>query len=323
MQYTTLGRTGLKVSRLCLGTMNFGPRTTEPDSFAIMDKALELGIQFFDTADVYGGQQGKGITESILGRWFKQGGNRREQVVLATKVFGSMKHDGLPDVNLDRGLSARKIILECENSLRRLQTDWIDLYQQHQPDPRTPIEETLRALDDLVRQGKVRYIGNSNFASWQLADADWTARQLGLNRFVSAQDELSLVFRKAEAEQLPACERFGLGFLPFFPLASGLLTGKHQGGKAAEGSRLANTQRLADRYMTPANLATVERLRGWCEKRGMSMVDLAFGWLLAKPQVSSVIAGATRPEQLEQNVKAGETKLSAEDLAEITKLLEG
>lgn len=312
MKFRNLGNSGLLVSEVGLGCNNFEMRLDLEASRKVIHKALDLGITLFDTADIYGNRGG---SETQMGKIL---GPRRKDIVLATKFGMPMDDEGRKV-----GASRRYIMQAVEDSLRRLQTDWIDLYQQHQPDPRTPIEETLRALDDLVRQGKVRYIGNSNFASWQLADADWTARQLGLNRFVSAQDELSLVFRKAEAEQLPACERFGLGFLPFFPLASGLLTGKHQGGKAAEGSRLANTQRLADRYMTPANLATVERLRGWCEKRGMSMVDLAFGWLLAKPQVSSVIAGATRPEQLEQNVKAGETKLSAEDLAEITKLLEG
>lgn len=312
MKFRNLGNSGLLVSEVGLGCNNFEMRLDIEASRKVIHKALDLGITLFDTADIYGNRGG---SETQMGKIL---GPRRKDIVLATKFGMPMDDEGRKV-----GASRRYIMQAVEDSLRRLQTDWIDLYQQHQPDPRTPIEETLRALDDLVRQGKVRYIGNSNFASWQLADADWTARQLGLNRFVSAQDELSLVFRKAEAEQLPACERFGLGFLPFFPLASGLLTGKHQGGKAAEGSRLANTQRLADRYMTPANLATVERLRGWCEKRGMNMVDLAFGWLLAKPQVSSVIAGATRPEQLEQNVKAGETKLSAEDLAEIAKLLEG
>jgi aryl-alcohol dehydrogenase-like predicted oxidoreductase len=222
----------------------------------------------------------------------------------------------------EKGASRAYIMRAVEASLKRLKTDWLDLYQQHRPDPLTPIDETLRALDDLIRQGKVRYIGNSNFASWQLADADWTSRQLGTHRFVSAQDELSLVFRKAELEQLAACARFGLGFLPFFPLASGLLTGKHRSGTAAEGSRLANMRGLADRYLTPSNVATVERLRGWCDKRGMSLTELAFAWLLAKPSVSSVIAGATRAEQVEENAKSGAAKLSAEDVREVNALLD-
>lgn len=312
MKFRNLGRSGLLVSEVGLGCNNFEMRLDLEASRKVIHKALDLGITLFDTADVYGNRGG---SETQMGKIL---GARRKDIVLATKF-------GMPmdDENVKVGAARRYIMQAVEDSLRRLQTDYIDLYQQHRPDPRTPIEETLRALDDLIRQGKVRYIGNSNFASWELADADWTARQIGTHRFVSAQDELSLVFRKAEAEQLPACARFGLGFLPFFPLASGLLTGKHRTGAAAEGSRLANTQRLADRYMTPANMATVERLRGWCDQRGIGMTDLAFAWLLAKPQVSSVIAGATKPEQLEQNVKAGETQLSADDLAEVTKLLEG
>ncbi|WP_370156800.1 aldo/keto reductase [Ferrovibrio sp.] len=312
MKFRNLGHSGLLVSEVGLGCNNFEMRLDLEASRKVIHKALDLGITLFDTADVYGNRGG---SETQMGKIF---GARRKDIVLATKF-------GMPmdDENVKVGAARRYIMQAVEDSLRRLQTDYIDLYQQHRPDPRTPIEETLRALDDLIRQGKVRYIGNSNFASWELADADWTARQIGTHRFVSAQDELSLVFRKAEAEQLPACARFGLGFLPFFPLASGLLTGKHRTGAAAEGSRLANTQRLADRYMTPANMATVERLHGWCDQRGIGMTDLAFAWLLAKPQVSSVIAGATKPEQLEQNVKAGETQLSADDLAEVTKLLEG
>ena len=311
MKFRNLGKSGLLVSEVGLGCNNFEMRLDLEASRKVIHKALDLGITLFDTADTYGNMGG---SETQMGKIL---GPRRKDIVLATK-FGKP----MDDVGVKVGAARRYIIEAVEASLKRLQTDWIDLYQQHDPDPRTPIEETLRALDDLIRQGKVRYIGNSNFAGWQIADAEWTARQLGLNRFVSAQDELSLVYRKTEEERLPACREFGLGFLPFFPLASGLLTGKHKAGAAAEGSRLANTQRLADRYMTPANMATVERLRGWCDKRGIGMTDLAFAWLLAKPEVSSVIAGATRPEQLEQNVRAGETQLSAADLAEVNALLE-
>ncbi|MFC3674588.1 aldo/keto reductase [Ferrovibrio xuzhouensis] len=312
MKFRNLGKSGLLVSEVGLGCNNFEMRLDLEASRKVIHKALDLGITLFDTADVYGN---KGGSETQMGKIL---GARRKDIVLATKFAMPMD-----DAGRKVGASRRYIMTAVEDSLKRLQTDYIDLYQQHQPDPNTPIDETLRALDDLIRQGKVRYIGNSNFTGWQIADADWTARQLGLNRFVSAQDELSLVFRKTEEERLPACAHLGLGFLPFFPLASGLLTGKHKAGTAAEGSRLANTQRLADRYMTPANLAVVERLRGWCDTRGIGMTDLAFAWLLAKPVVSSVIAGATKPEQLEQNVKAGETKLTAEDLAEVAKLLEG
>jgi aryl-alcohol dehydrogenase-like predicted oxidoreductase len=205
-----------------------------------------------------------------------------------------------------------------EDSLRRLRTDWIDLYQMHQPDPRTPIEETLRALDDLIHQGKVRYIGCSNFPAWQMVEAAWTARSAGLNPFVSCQDEYSLVFRKQETELMPAARKYGLGLLPYFPLASGLLTGKYRRNTPLPaGTRLANTQRLADRYLTDRNWQISEMLGDWVEARGKSMLELAFSWLLAQSPVASVIAGATRPAQLEQNVRAGDWKLTAEDLAEI------
>lgn len=311
MKFRNLGTSGLLVSEVGLGCNNFEMRLDLEASRKVIHKALDLGITLFDTADIYGN---KGGSETQMGKIL---GARRKDIVLATKFAMPMDDEGKKV-----GASRRYIMQAVEDSLKRLQTDWIDLYQQHQPDPRTPIDETLRALDDLITQGKVRYIGNSNFAAWQLADADWTAKQLGAHRFVSAQDELSMVFRKAEIEQLDACKRFGLGFLPFFPLASGLLTGKHKAGAAAEGSRLANTERLANRYMTPANMATVERLRSWCDQRGWSMTELAFAWLLAKPQVSSVIAGATRPEQLEQNVKAGARVLSADELADVNKLLD-
>lgn len=311
MKFRNLGSSGLLVSEIGLGCNNFGMRLDADGSRKVIHKALDLGITLFDTADVYGN---KGGSETQLGEIL---GSRRKDIVLATKFAMPMDADGK-----EKGASRAYIMKAVEASLRRLKTDWIDLYQQHRPDPHTPIDETLRALDDLIRQGKVRYIGNSNFASWQVADADWTARHFGTHRFVSAQDELSLVFRKAEIEQLAACTRFGLGFLPYFPLASGLLTGKHRGGTAAEGSRLANMRGLADRYLTSANLATAERLHTWCEKRGMSMTELAFTWLLERPAVSSVIAGATKVEQVEENAKAGDAKLSADDIREVNALLD-
>ena len=311
LKFRNLGSSGLLVSEIGLGCNNFGMRLDADGSRKVIHKALDLGITLFDTADTYGN---KGGSETLIGEIL---GPRRKDIVLATKFAMPMDESGK-----EKGASRAYIMRAVEASLKRLKTDWLDLYQQHRPDPLTPIDETLRALDDLIRQGKVRYIGNSNFASWQLADADWTARQLGTHRFVSAQDELSLVFRKAELEQLAACARFGLGFLPFFPLASGLLTGKHRGGTAAEGSRLANMRGLADRYLTPSNVATVERLRGWCDGRGMSLTDLAFAWLLAKPSVSSVIAGATKAEQVEENAKSGAAKLSAEDVREVNDLLD-
>ena len=311
MKFRNLGSSGLLVSEIGLGCNNFGMRLDADGSRKVIHKALDLGITLFDTADVYGN---KGGSETLMGDIL---GSRRKDIVLATKFALPMDADGK-----DKGASRTYIMRAVEASLKRLKTDWIDLYQQHRPDSLTPIDETLRALDDLIRQGKVRYIGNSNFASWQLADADWTAKKLGTHRFVSAQDELSLVFRKAETGQLAACARFGLGFLPFFPLASGLLTGKYRGGRAIEGSRFANLAQLADRYFTSSNLAAVERLRGWSERRGMSMTQLAFAWLLSKPVVSSVIAGATKAEQVEENVMAGEAKLSTTDLDEVNSLLD-
>ena len=205
--------------------------------------------------------------------------------------------------------------------MTNLQREWIDLYQLHEPDPLTPIEETLRALDDLVRQGKVRHIGCSNLPAWQVVEAQWTARHLGLNAFVSCQDEYSLLLRDIERELIPAMNASGLGLLPYFPLASGLLTGKYKRNKPLpEGTRLANWKSLADRYLNDANWQIVERLENFCAKRGRSLLELAFSWLAAKPIVSSVIAGATKPEQVEQNVKASDWALTAEDLAEIDRL---
>jgi aryl-alcohol dehydrogenase-like predicted oxidoreductase len=220
-----------------------------------------------------------------------------------------------------KGGSRAYVMAAVEGSLRRLRTDWIDLYQLHRPDPLTPIEETLRALDDLIRQGKVRYIGCSNFASWQVVEAQWTAKARNLNAFASCQDEYSLVVRDIEKELVPAITAYGTGLLPFFPLASGLLTGKYKrNAPMPEGARLTNTQRLADRYMTEANWTKVERLEQFAERHGRSLLELAFGWLAAKPYVSSVIAGATKPEQLEANVRAVEWALTAEDLAEIDRV---
>ncbi len=318
MQYTTLGRTGLKVSRLCLGTMNFGPRTTEPDSFAIMDKALELGIQFFDTADVYGGQQGKGITESILGRWFKQGGNRREQVVLATKVFGSMKHDGLPDVNLDRGLSARKIILECENSLRRLQTDWIDLYQMHHIDRQIPWDECWQAFEILIRQGKVLYVGSSNFAAWNIAQANEIAKQRNTLGLVSEQSKYSLMTRSIELEVLPACRAYGVGVIPWSPLEGGLLGGVLK-NRPAEGRR--GGDKVAERIekIRP----TLEKWEKLCEELGEQPADVALAWILQNPAVTAPIIGPRTMDQLTGSLRALEINLSDETMKRLDEIFPG
>ena len=313
MEIRNLGQSGLRVSAIGLGCNNFGGRIGLDATRAVIHKALDLGITLFDTADTYGDRGG---SETLMGQIL---GDDRKRIVLATKFAMPMD-----DVGVKIGGSRRYIMQAVEDSLRRLRTDWIDLYQMHQTDPRTPIEETLRALDDLVRQGKVRYIGCSNFPAWQLVEAAWTARSHGLNPFVSCQDEYSLIFRKPEADLMPAARKYGMGMLPYFPLASGLLTGKYRrNAPMPPGTRLAGTQRLAERYLTERNWGIAERLGDFVEQRGHTMLELAFSWLLAQAPVTSVIAGATRPEQLEQNVKAGAWVLSAEELAEIDRISAG
>ncbi len=308
MEIRNLGRSGLRVSAIGLGCNNFGQRIDFAATRKVIHKALDLGITLFDTADTYGNRGG---SETEMGQLL---GDERKRIVLATK-FGNP----MDDVGVKVGGSRHYMMQAVEDSLRRLRTDWIDLYQIHAPDPRTPIEETMRALDDLVRQGKVRYIGCSNFAAWQVVDAQWTAKANGLNAFVSCQDEYSLLVRNVVDPQLkPVMLKFGLGLLPFFPLASGLLTGKYRRNAAAPtGARLATTERLADRYLTERNWLVTERLADFVGRRGHTMLELAFSWLLSQQPVASVIAGATRPEQLEQNAKAGDWKLSDEELVEI------
>ncbi|MGE0222076.1 MAG: aldo/keto reductase [Acetobacteraceae bacterium] len=313
MEIRNLGQSGLRVSAIGLGCNNFGGRIDLDATRTVIHKALDLGITLFDTADTYGERGG---SETLMGQIL---GDDRKRIVLATKF-------GMPmdDAGVKVGGSRRYIMQAVEDSLRRLRTDWIDLYQMHQTDARTPIEETLRALDDLVRQGKVRYVGCSNFPAWQVVEAAWTARSNGLNAFVSCQDEYSLIFRKPEAELMPAARKYGMGLLPYFPLASGLLTGKYRRNTPMPaGTRLANTQRLADRYLTERNWRIAEELGDFVERRGRTMLELAFSWLLAQSPVTSVIAGATRPEQLEQNVKAGSWTLSAQELAEISRISDG
>ena len=310
METRTLGASGLQVSEIGLGCNNFGTRIDKAETKTVVDAAIDHGINFFDTADVYGNTQ----SETLLGHAL---GGRRQEVIVATKF-------GLPVGGGEhrRGGSRRWLMQAVEESLRRLDTDYIDLYQFHFPDPATPVEETLRTLDDLVTQGKVRYIGCSNFAGWQIADAHWLARQAHGTAFISAQNPYSLLDRKVEAEVLPACERFNLGFLPYFPLASGLLTGKyHHGEKAPEGSRMASWKQLADMQFTEDNLRKVENLRQWTESHGRNLLELAFGWLLSNPRVSSVIAGATRAEQIQANVAARSWRLTQEELGEIDGLL--
>ena len=310
MEMRNLGRSGLRVSAIGLGCNNFGGRLDLEASRKVIDAALDAGITLLDTADAYGERGG---SETVMGQVL---GDRRKEIVLATKFALPMD-----DRERLKGASRRYIITAVENSLRRLRTDWIDLYQQHRPDPLTPIEETLRALDDLVRAGKIRYYGCSNLPAWQVVEAQWTARDAGIPGFVSCQDEYSLVVRDAERDLAPAMRAYGLGLLPYFPLASGLLTGKYQrNAQMPEGARLTKTQRLADRYLTDANWARAEKLGDFAEARGHTLLELAFSWLLAQPPVSSVIAGATKPEQIAANVEAGGWVLTADDLAEIDRI---
>ena len=297
----------MQVSIVGLGCNNFGMKIDLEATRKVVDKAIDLGITLFDTADIYGN---RGSSETFLGQVL---GDRRKAIVLATKFGMQMDKAGVL-----KGGSRRYIMAAAEDSLRRLKTDWIDLYQIHQPDPLTAIEETLRALDDLVRQGKVRYIGCSNLPAWQVVEAQWTAKHLGLNAFISCQDEYSLLVRDPDRELIPAMQNHGLGLLPFFPLASGLLTGKYKRNAAMpEGARLAMMKGLADRWINDLNWKIVEQLEELSAQRGHSILELAFSWLAARPTVASVIAGATTPDQVEQNVKAIAWKLTTEELAEV------
>jgi len=313
MQIRNLGGSGLRVSAVGLGCNNFGQRTDLETSRKVIHKAIDLGVTLFDTADIYAGQGG---SETVLGTVL---GPRRKDIVLATKFCKPMASDGSK-----QGASRRYIIEAVEASLTRLKTDWIDLYQQHDYDPLTPIDETLRALDDLVRAGKVRYIGHSNFPAWRIAEAEFVARELGAHRFASCQDEYSLLVRDIEKDLLPAAQAYNLGLLPFFPLASGMLTGKYQRGAAIpDGTRFAKMPAIRDRYQTPRNEDIVDRLAAFCTARGHTLLELSFSWLAQRPQVSSVIAGATSVAQIEQNVAALGWTLNAEELAEIDSITLG
>ncbi|MCC5794941.1 MAG: aldo/keto reductase [Chromatiales bacterium] len=312
MEYRSLGRSGLSVSAVGLGCMNFGMMNDADESAAIVARALELGVNFFDTADVYG-QRGR--SEEFLGRAL---GPRRSEVVIATKFAGPMSSTQ----DWMQGGSRRWIMQAVEGSLRRLGTDWIDLYQMHRADTVVPIEESLRALDDLVRQGKVRYIGNSNYAAWQLVDADWTARQCQLNRFVSAQNRHSLLSRDAERELVPALEACGLGLLPYFPLESGMLTGKYRPGEPPpEGSRLAKWGSWGSgAFASEDKQSQVRQLDALCAEHGCTLLELAMGWLAGRRYVGSVIAGVTSIAQLEANVAAGAFRPGPELLAAVDKV---
>ena len=316
MRHTRLGRSGLTVSVVGLGCNNLGrpgTATLEQDGTdAVVHAALDAGITFFDVADIYGAQPG--LSEERLGRAL---GARRDDVVIGTK-FG-MDMAGANGVDHDARGSRRYIVRAVEASLRRLGTDWIDLYQFHTPDPATPIDETLRALDDLVRAGKVRYVGHSNRTGWQIAQAEYVARELGTERFVSAQNHYNLLDRRAELEVVPAAAEFGLGVLPYFPLANGLLTGKYSQGTAPEGSRLSHVRQ---HMVADADVEQLAAVGGFARARGMTDVQAAIGWLAAGP-VSSVIAGATRTGQVAENARAADWEATEADLAELDALFPG
>ena len=311
MQHVRLGRTGLTVSRLCLGTMTFGLQCDEPTSVAILDRAAAGGITFLDTSDVYplgGGLDTVGRTEEILGRWLA---GRRHEFIVATKCNGAMSAR-----RWDRGLSRKHILDAIEGSLRRLRTDYVDLYQCHAPDDETPIDETLRAFDDLVRAGKVRYIGTSNFVTWKIARAMGRSEVLRVARFDSAQPRYNLLFRQIERDLLPMCREEGVGVIPYNPLAGGLLSGKHRkdGGPTA-GTRftLGNAaRRYQDRYWHDREFATVEALRPLAAEAGLSLARMAVGWVLAHPAVTAPIIGASRPEQLDDVLPVAEKGIDAE-----------
>jgi aryl-alcohol dehydrogenase-like predicted oxidoreductase len=304
MEYRHLGSSGLLVSAMGLGTNNFGSRLDEARSKAILEKALDLGVTMIDTADVYG----KGQSETLIGEIL---GSRRHQVVLATK-FG-MAMSGSP---YERGGSRRWIMRAVEDSLRRLKTDYIDLYQMHAPDPETSILETMQALDDLVTQGKVRYIGHSNLAAWEVVDAQWTARSEHLALPISAQHYYSLLSREIETDVLEVARRLGLGVIPYYPLESGFLTGKYRPDTTPAGARLDGSPRAA-RVLTPENFVRLERLEAFAAGRGHSLLELSLGWLLSHPEVGTVIAGASSAEQVEENIAASTWRLNSGEMEEV------
>lgn len=312
MEQRRLGKSGLYVSAVGVGCNNFGGRIDAAGTREVVHAALDQGINFFDTADVYGDQR----SETLLGEAL---GPRRPEVIVATK-FGMATGPG----RQDRGGSRHYVRRAVEASLRRLGTDYIDLYQMHAPDPATPMEETLSVLDDLVREGKVRYVGHSNFAGWQIADADWIARTVGRTPFVTAQNQYSLLERSVRHEVLPACRHFGLGLLPYFPLASGMLSGKYRRGAALpRGTRLALVERLAQRTLTEVNFARVEALAHFAEAHGHTLLELAFCWLLSHPEVVSVIAGATSAQQVADNAAAAaDWRLEQPAMEEVGRLLD-
>ena len=317
MEYKHLGRSGLKVSPLCLGTMNFGPQTTEPDSYAIMDRAIAEGINFFDTADVYGGKKGEGLTEQIVGRWFAQGGLRRERTILATKVYGGMQPDDKPNINRGFGLSARKIVKQCEASLQRLQTDYIDLYQMHHVDRDCPVEEIWSAYETLIAQGKVIYAGSSNFAGWDIATYNQVAGQRHTVGLVSEQSVYHLDNRTVELEVVPACRYYGLGIIPWSPLAGGLLGGAL--AKQKEGRRGNEDFQKKVEKKRPQ----LERYEALCKELEQPPATVALAWLLHNPVVTAPIIGPRTMDQLTSALPVPEVKLSAETMKKLDEIWPG
>jgi len=312
MDYKNLGRTGLSVSKLCLGTMNFGPHTSEEDSYRIMDTALDLGINFFDTANVYGWKTGEGVTENIIGRWLEQGGGRREKIVLATKVYGRM--GTWPN---ESRLSAYHIKRACEESLRRMKTDHIDLYQMHHIDRDTPWEEIWQAMEQLVREGKILYVGSSNFAGWHIAQAQAEAKARHFMGLVAEQSLYSLKDRMIEMEVIPACEEFGLGLIPWSPLSGGMLGGALR--KIKEGRRASKNQQEAIEKYRPQ----LESYEALCEEIGEQPADVALAWMLHNPVVTAPIIGPRTIEQLEGSMRALELKLKKDALTKLDEIWPG
>jgi aryl-alcohol dehydrogenase-like predicted oxidoreductase len=311
MEYRNLGRTGVKVSPLCLGCMNFGRKTELDDSIRIIDRALEAGINFVDTANVYS----NGRSEEIVGEALKRSG-KRYHVVLATKFHGQMKMSGVEDPNLS-GNSRRHIMQQCEASLRRLQTDHIDLYQVHRPQSDIPIDETLRALDDLIRQGKVRYVGTSTYAAWQLVESLWAARELGLNRFVSEQPPYHMLERRIERELVPMARTYGIALLPWSPLAGGFLTGKYKRDQQPpESARLQPSGHRADIF-SDAGFDVIEQVEKLAEQKGCTASQFSLAWCMNQPGITSPIIGPRTMEQLEDNLGAIEVELSDDDRRKI------
>jgi aryl-alcohol dehydrogenase-like predicted oxidoreductase len=308
VEYRNLGNSGLQVSVVGLGCNNFGMRLDAAGTKEVVDKCIDMGITFFDTADVYG----RGLSEEYLGAALK---THRRNVVIATKSVSPMGEGPYWS-----GASRKYLMDAVDECLRRLGTDYIDLYQMHRFDSRTPIDETLRALDDMVRSGKVRYIGSSNYSGWQVVEAAWVAKTEHLTPFITAQNQYSLLERGVERELVPACEKYGVSILPYFPLASGFLTGKYRQGEAApEGARLSGP--MGGRVLTERNFETLGKLEAFAQERGHTILELAIGWLASKPYIGSVIAGATKPEQVEANAKAAAWKLADEEMKQVDEIM--